>query len=148
MFRGRYQHTIDPKGRVSIPAKFRDVLAQLDGNLVLVPNENFLEVHPEEEWERIEAKIAERSSMFDAEVRRIGHLYVSRAETVSLDGAGRILLPPKSRDGAHLPNREVTLVGPGRKFFEIWDRQRFDEYERMNIAGLPGLFDKLSALGI
>jgi len=46
MFRGRFQHTIDPKGRLSVPARFRDALAQYDGALVVVPNDHCLEVHP------------------------------------------------------------------------------------------------------
>jgi len=52
MFRGRYQHTIDPKGRLSVPARFRDALAQYDGALVVVPNDHCLEVHPLEEWQK------------------------------------------------------------------------------------------------
>src|SRR5918999_2701267 len=107
MFRGRYQHTIDPKGRLSVPAKFRDVLAQFDGALVVVPNDHCLEVHPVEEWERLEARPREQSR-FNLEVREISRLYVSRAKDVALDGAGRILLPPDSRQGAGL-EREVTL---------------------------------------
>ena len=146
MFRGRYQHTIDPKGRLSIPAKFRDALAEFDGNLVVVPNDNSVEVHPLEEWERLEARINDKS-MFDPDVRKIGRLYISRAKEVALDGAGRILLPPDSREQGGL-QRDVTLLGPGRKYFEVWDRVRFDEYERTNGDGLPTLFEKLSALGI
>ena len=57
MFRGRYHHSIDPKGRLSVPAKFRDALAQYGDNLVVVPNEHSLEVHPLEEWQRIEEKL-------------------------------------------------------------------------------------------
>ena len=60
MFRGRYQHTIDPKGRLSVPAKFRDALAQYGDHaeqLIVVPNEHALEVHPLEEWQRIEEKL-------------------------------------------------------------------------------------------
>ena len=53
MFRGRYQHAIDPKGRLSVPAKFRDVLAQYDGQLVVVPDGACLEVHPLQEWQRM-----------------------------------------------------------------------------------------------
>jgi len=147
MFRGRYQHTLDPKGRVSIPAKYRDLLAQYDGaTLVVVPNESALEVHPLEEWERIEARIGEKS-MFDADLRKIGRLYISRAREVELDGAGRILLPPESRTQAGLA-RDVTLMGPGRKFFEIWDRSRFEEYERTNGDGLPAGFDRLAQMGV
>lgn len=146
MFRGRYQHTLDPKGRVSIPARFRDVLAQYDGNMVVVPNENALEVHPLEEWERLEAKINQQSA-FAPEVRKLGRLYISRAREVTVDGAGRILLPPDSRQQAGL-GRDVTLIGLGRLFFEIWDRTRFEEYERTNGDGLPTLFERLSQLGV
>jgi MraZ protein len=146
MFRGRYQHTIDPKGRLSVPAKFRDVLAQYEGALIVVPNDNALEVHPLEEWERLENRISEQSQ-FDPEVRKLGRLYISRAHDVALDGAGRILLPPDSRQQAGL-GKDVTLVGPGRRFFEVWDRGRFDEYERTNGDGLPSLFERLSRLGV
>ena len=146
MFRGRYQHTIDPKGRLSVPAKFRDVLAQYEGALIVVANENALEVHPLEEWERLENRINEKSQ-FDPEVRKLGRLYISRAHEVALDGAGRILLPPDSRQQAGL-GKDVTLVGPGRRFFEVWDRTRFEEYERTNGDGLPSLFERLSQLGV
>jgi MraZ protein len=146
MFRGRYQHTIDPKGRLSVPAKFRDVLAQYDGNLIVVPNDHSLEVHPLEEWERLEARINQQSA-FAPEVRALGRLYISRAKDVALDNVGRILLPTDSRQRAGLA-REVTLVGLGRPFFEIWDRTRFDEYERTNGDELPSLFERLSQLGV
>jgi MraZ protein len=146
MFRGRYEHTIDPKGRLSVPAKFRDLLAQYEGGLILVPNESALEVHPLEEWERLEARINEHSPFRD-EVRRIGRLYMSRVKEASLDGAGRILLPPDTRAQAGL-TRDVTLVGPGRKFFEVWDRGRFAEYERTNDGGLGSLLDQLGQLGV
>jgi MraZ protein len=146
MFRGRYQHTIDPKGRLSVPAKFRDVLAQYEGTLIVVPNDNALEVHPLEEWQRLENRINEQSQ-FDPEVRKLGRLYISRAKEVDLDGAGRVLLPPDSRQQAGL-GKDVTLVGPGRRYFEVWDRTRFDEYERTNGDGLPSLFERLSRLGV
>jgi MraZ protein len=147
MFRGRYQHTIDPKGRLSVPAKFRDVLAaHADGTLVVVPNDQCLEVHTLEDWERIEAKL-DGQSMFNAEVRQISRLYISRAKDVTLDGAGRILLPPDTRQQAGLA-KDVTIVGLGRRFFEVWDRQRFDEHERTRQPELPTLFDKLAQMGV
>ncbi len=147
MFRGRYQHTIDPKGRLSVPAKYRDVLARYDGKtLVVVPNEQALEVHPLEEWEQIESKINERS-MFDMEIRRLGRLYISRAKEVEIDGVGRVLLPPDSRAQSGLA-RDVTLIGLGRRYFEVWDRVRFDEYERTNGDGLASGFERLAQLGV
>jgi MraZ protein len=146
MFRGRYQHTIDPKGRLSVPARFRDALAQYGENLVVVPNEHSLEVHPLEEWQRFEEKL-NTQSMFAPEVRKLSRLYISRAKDIALDGAGRILLPPDTRVQAGL-EKEVTILGGGRKMFEVWDRARFDEYERTQGDALPTLFEKLSALGV
>jgi MraZ protein len=147
MFRGRYQHTIDPKGRLSVPAKFRDALAQYDGALVVVPNEHCLEVHPLEEWQRIEARLREQS-FFSAEVQELGRLYISRAKDVALDAAGRILIPPDAREQAGLSKKEVTLVGGGLPRFEVWDRGRFDEYERTRTERLPSLFERLSSQGV
>jgi MraZ protein len=149
MFRGRYQHTIDPKGRLSIPAPFRKAISQYGeqaGQLIVVPNEHSLEVHPLEEWQRIEEKL-NAQPMFTPEVRQLSRLYMSRAMEVSLDGAGRILVPPDTRKQAGLA-KDVTLVGGGRRMFEVWDRSRFDEYERTQGDSLPTLFEKLSAFGV
>src|SRR5207247_6641175 len=86
MFRGRYPGTVDAKGRLSIPAKFRDVLARYEGrDLVAVPDGECLEVYPLPEWERMEAKLREQSR-FNSEVREISRLYVSRAKDVAMDG--------------------------------------------------------------
>ncbi len=149
MFRGRYPHSIDPKGRVSVPAKFRDVLAKdYEGSLdlIVVPNDRALEVHPLREWEAIEAKVRQSSSMFDELIRRTQRLYLSRAREVSVDDAGRVLLPPDARQEAGL-TKDVWIVG-GLAHFEIWDRQRFEEYERGEQHTLPAVFEKLASLGV
>jgi transcriptional regulator MraZ len=147
MFRGRFQHSIDPKGRLSVPAKYRDVIAQYDSStLIVVPNGESLEVHPLEEWERLESRINEQSR-FDPELRKFGRLYVSRAREVELDGGGRILIPPESRRESGL-QKDVTLVGPGWKYFEVWDRARFEEWERVNSDGLAAGFARMSQLGV
>ena len=112
----------------------------------MVPNEHSLEVHPLEEWQRIEDKL-NAQPMFTPEVRKLSRLFMSRAKEAALDGAGRILLPPDTRDQAGL-GKDVTLVGGGRKMFEVWDRGRFEEYERTQGDSLPTLFEKLSALGV
>src|SRR4029453_7261226 len=119
MFRGRYQHTNDPKGRLSVPAKFRDALAQYGDHadqLIVVPNEHALEVHPLEEWQRIKEKVNSQPA-FAPEVRRLSRLYMSRAKEAAVDGAGRILLPPDTRKQAGLENRDVPLGGGGGKVF-------------------------------
>jgi len=145
MFRGRYLHTIDPKGRVSIPARFREALGE-SGRLVVVPNEHCLEVHPLEEWQRIEAKVREQS-IFNPDVKKIGRLFISKGKDVDLDAQGRILIPPDLRGEAGLV-RDVTLVGGGLTHFEIWDRRRFEEFDRTHQDELPTIFEKLSNLGV
>jgi MraZ protein len=152
MFRGRYQHTIDPKGRLSVPAKFRDALAQSDGALVIVPNEDiggwhWIEVHPLEEWQRLEAWLRAQP-LFSAAAHEVGVRYFSRAKDVTLDTAGRILIPPDAREQAGLAKKEVTLVGGGLPRFEVWDRGRFEEYERTRQERLPSLFERLSSQGV
>ena len=104
------------------------------------------EVHPLEEWQRIEEKL-NAQSMFSPDLRQVSRLFISRAKDIALDGAGRILLPPDTRKQAGL-DKEVTILGGGRKMFEVWDRARFDEYERTQGDALPTLFEKLSALGV
>jgi len=145
MFRGRYLHTIDPKGRVSIPARFREALGE-SGRLVVVPNEHCLEVHPLEEWQRIEAKVREQS-IFNPDVKKIGRLFISKGKDVDLDAQGRILIPPDLRAESGLV-RDVTLVGGGLMHFEIWDRRRFEEFDRTHQDELPTIFEKLSGLGV
>ncbi len=147
MFIGRFQHTVDPKGRLSIPARYRNVLAQHESNdLIVVPESSCLSVYPFEAWGRVVSAINEQSR-FDDQIRRLGRLWISRAKEVELDGAGRILLPPDTRQQAGLV-KDVTLVGIGRDFFEIWDRARFEEYERTNSDELPSSFERLSQLGV
>src|SRR5437899_12054707 len=130
MFIGRYQHTIDPKGRVSIPARYRSTLAQYEGNLIVVPQEQCLDVYPFTAWERVVGALNDQSQ-FDERLRRVGRLWISRAREAELDGAGRILLPPDSRQQAGLA-KDVTLVGLAPAIFEIWDRKRLAAYQRAN----------------
>lgn len=146
MFRGRFQHTIDPKGRLSIPARFRELLAQSDGQLVVVPNEHALEVHPLEEWKVMEEKLAGQSR-FDPVVREFARGYMSRAKDVTLDAAGRILLPPDAREQAGL-TKDVTVVGGGLRMFEVWDRVRFEEYDRTTADRMPANFERISERGV
>src|SRR3989441_10208618 len=147
MFRGRSPGPVDAKGRVSIPARFREVLGRYEAkDLVVVPDGECLEVYPLTEWERMEAKLREQSR-FNSEVREISRLYVSRAKDVTLDAAGRILIAPDTRKDAGL-DKNVTLVGDELDKFEVWDRARFEEYDRTGQPKLASLYDKLSALGV
>ena len=147
MFRGRFSHTIDPKGRISIPAKFREALEEEYGEkrLVVVPNDHCLEAHPFKEWERIEEKVKTLPQM-DPDVQKFIRLYISNAQDAALDGQGRIQIPPDYRARAGLI-KDVVLVG-GVRNFEIWNRERWEEYARTNEPELPSLFEKISNRGV
>ena len=147
MFRGRFYHTIDPKGRLSIPSKFRDALEREYGEtrVVMVPNDSSLEVHPFKEWARTEEKVRTLPQM-DPDVQKFNRLYISSALDAALDGQGRIQIPPEYRERAGLV-KDVALVG-GVQQFEIWNRERWEEYDRTHQAELPTLFEKISSRGV
>ncbi len=148
MFRGRFFHTVDPKGRLSIPSRFRDLLRDNFGNdLVVIPNDDTscVQVYPLPEWELLEHKIGERSP-FDLEAKMLARLFMSRARESTIDQAGRILIPPEFRAQAGL-NKEVMVLGGGLRLFEVWDRARFDHYELTHQREVPGLFGKMSGQG-
>ncbi len=120
MFRGSFEHSVDSKGRVSVPSKFRDILSErYDGRLVLTMDlDRCLTVYPLEEWERLEEKIKSLPTM-QKEVKDFMRFFFSSATECELDKQGRILIPPALRERAGI-NKSVTLVGIINKI-EIWD---------------------------
>ena len=146
MFRGRYFHTIDPKGRLSIPAKFREVLKERYGtNLIIAHFQDCLAAYPHEEWTKLEQKLLELPSL-QMEVRNFLRRFVSSGVECEVDGNGRVLLPSSSRELAGL-SREAVLVGLMNKF-EIWSRERWDEFMRRPDGSFEEISQKLSALGV
>ena len=126
MFRGQFSHAIDTKGRVSLPARFRDaLLAPGDPRFILTPAlfEPCLHLHPMRSWEELEEKIASLPS-FDPNIVRFRRLYVSAAIECELDKAGRVLVPPALRDRAAL-TKDVLWAGMGRTI-ELWAREKWD----------------------
>lgn len=120
MFRGSFEHSVDSKGRVSVPSRFREVLAErYDGRLVLAMElDNCLTAYPIEEWERLEEKI-KNLPMMQKEVKDFMRFFFSSASECELDKQGRVLIPPALREKAGI-NRSVMLVGIINKI-EIWD---------------------------
>jgi MraZ protein len=128
MFTGSYFHTMDSKGRVSIPSRYRDILEVLkDRQVVLTNFDGYLLAFPQSEWLKIEAKLSEQA-IFDKEVRAFQRFLISGVEDCPLDRQGRILIPPNLRDYAKL-TREVCIVGAIRSF-EIWDRQTYEAHRK------------------
>lgn len=120
MFRGGFEHTVDAKGRVSVPAKFREIITDCyNGRLVIALDfDNCLAVYPLEEWERLEEKI-KGLPMMQKEVKDFMRFFFSSATECELDRQGRILIPPTLRERAGI-NKIVMVVGIITKI-EIWD---------------------------
>jgi len=150
MFLGSYEHVIDGKGRISIPARFREVLStQGDSRLVVTTNVDpagqCLVVYPIHEWQSFQQRIADLPQ-FDASVIRLKRLHVAGATECSMDRQGRILIPPVLRDYAGLKSH-VLFAGLGSNV-EIWDKERWqDERERAK-QSLPEINDAIARLGL
>lgn len=123
MFLGDYQHTLDAKGRVSLPAKFR---AELTGKIVVVNGlDECLYIYPADEYANfLEGLIAEED--FEPRKRRIRRFFTAGAVEVELDSAGRVSIPPKLRSYAGL-NKDVAVTGNGNRI-EIWAAEAWDSY--------------------
>jgi len=146
VFRGRYPHTIDPKGRLSIPAKYREELAARGTDtLVLTEGDHCILAYPMDEWERFEEKLRQQPQLAP-EMRNFLRVVVASAKDCPVDRAGRTLVPPELREFAGL-SKDVMIVGSLTKF-EIWNRERWnDHYQRAR-----GSFDenarKLAEFGL
>ena len=127
MFRGFSTVSIDSKGRLAIPTRFRDRLAVIaDGRVVqtLNPLDRAIWLYPLTEWELIEAKLASLSD-FDRQSRRAKQMMRGYATDSQIDAQGRILIPQELREYA-LPGRQAVILGQGNKF-EIWDHETWNE---------------------
>jgi MraZ protein len=146
MFRGRSIHSIDAKGRVSIPPRFRDLLkTNGDPRLVVTNLEHCLVAYPYKDWEELEGKMGQLSKV-DPDIRSFKRFFISGACECNLDSQGRILIPPTLREYAHL-DKEVMLAGQ-LEYFEIWDKTRFEEELTKSMKNLSVLEDKLASLGL
>ena len=127
MFRGINPLSLDAKGRLSMPARYRQqVLDAADGQLILtVDRDRCLLLYPLPVWEKVERKLIQLSSV-NARARALKRLLMGHAEECSMDVSGRILLPAPLREFAHLDKR-VVLVGQGNKF-EIWNEQAWQDW--------------------
>ena len=116
MFRGVAQLTLDSKGRLAVPSRFRDaLLTRASGHVVLTADsDRCLLIYPLPDWEPIEKKLMSLSS-FNAQIRELQRRLVGYAEDVVMDATGRILVPPALRRYAQL-EKAVVLVGQGHKF--------------------------------
>jgi len=129
MFRGTFEHTIDDKGRVSVPARFREILLASNDDRVVITNFimgglRCLDVYPEAAWQALEERLRTKAQ-FDQRVMRFENYYFAAAHDCVIDKQGRILLPPSLRAYAAL-NRDVVFTSALEKF-RIWDREQWKQ---------------------
>lgn len=127
MFRGINTVNLDAKGRLAMPARYREQLSDSCGGCLVVTidtNHRCLLLYPLPEWEQIERQIESLSS-FDPMSQRVKHLLIGHANDLDMDGSGRILLPQELRLYAGL-EKQICLIGQGKKL-EIWSQEAWGQ---------------------
>jgi MraZ protein len=130
MFRGSHNLNLDAKGRIAIPARYRDRLREMcEGELVVTfnPYDECLPIYPLSEWEECERKMeaVEDESEDFREMQRMLYFYT---HDVEMDGSGRILVPQQLRELVGL-EKSAVLIGHGKKF-ELWGEERWQKHSQ------------------
>jgi MraZ protein len=145
-FRGRYQHALDEKGRLSIPSRFRDILAQdHNGRLVITNLPHCLVAYTPEQWDVIEASSGKLSTV-KSNVQSFLRYFYSGATECELDKQGRILIPPSLREAVDL-DRQVVVAGMLNRI-EIWSQVRWDEEMKKAVDNFEDISDELADFGL
>ena len=124
MFRGASKVTLDAKGRLAIPSRFREhLLTRAEGRLVAtVDRAGCLLIYPQPEWEDFARRLNALPGM-KPQVREFQRVVLGNAMDLEMDGQSRVLIPRALRDYAEL-HKQAMLVGQGKKF-ELWDEERW-----------------------
>ena len=149
MFRGRYEHSLDAKGRLALPAAFRKALVEA-GETQLVVTRHItkpcLVAYPFAAWVAFEERVGALSD-FDETIEALQQLYVAEAHECAIDKLGRVVVPPAHRDFAGL-TKDCTLVGQVKKL-TIWSTTNWqDEQADQKSKVGQDLLRKLSELGL
>ena len=126
VFRGATKVSLDAKGRMAIPTRYRELLrARCDGQIIVtVDRDHCLLVYPLPDWEELERKLVRLPSM-NKVARRIVRIMVGYATEIDMDASGRILVSKELREFASL-DKQGMLIGQGNKF-ELWDEAIWNE---------------------
>lgn len=141
MFMGEYNHTIDAKGRLIIPSKFREALG--DEFVVTKGLDGCLFVYDNQEWAAFEEKL-KALPLMNKESRKFVRFFLAGAASVEVDKQGRILLPSVLREFAEL-DKDVVLVGVASRI-EIWSKQKWDEASEYD--DMEDIAEHMSELGL
>jgi len=145
-FRGRSSARLDAKGRLRLPAKFREVLQKhYTDELMVSKHEECLVAYPTEKWDELENKAA-GLSLFNSAHRSFVRQFISGAELCEFDSQGRILIPPMLREEAHL-QQELVLVGL-MGCIEIWDKAAYDLQTARDSDNAQKIMETISISGL
>lgn len=142
MLIGEYSHTIDTKGRLILPSKFRSELG--DRFIVTKGFDGCLYGYSVEEWKNIEEKIKTLPLVTGKDARNFTRFFFSSAIECEIDSQGRILISQNLRDFAEL-KKEVVIIGVSSRI-EIWSREKWDAYNEAQDS--EDIAEKMSFLGI
>lgn len=143
MFIGEYQHNLDIKGRVAIPAKFREQLKE--GTIITRGLDRCLFVFSRSEWETLAKKLV-ALPLAQANSRAFVRLMLAGAMDVEVDNQGRILIPDYLREYANLKKRLIVAGLYNR--IEIWDSENWKRYKSKTESSADEVAEKLGELGI
>ena len=143
MLLGQYNHNIDEKGRVSVPAKFREELGV--SFIVTKGLDNCLFAYSKDEWSKFEDKL-KNLPLTNPNARNFIRFFFSGATECEIDKQGRINLPQHLRDYAEL-TKEVSVIGVSTRV-EIWNRSKWENYTSEENMDVDDIASKMSDLGI
>lgn len=143
MFIGEYQHSIDHKGRIAIPVKFRPKLAE--GCVITRGLDNSLFIYTNSEWEKLADNLS-KLPISQSDARAFSRLMFSGAADLEIDKQGRIVIPSFLRSFAGLKS-EVIICGLYNRL-EVWDRVRWDEYKKESEKESTDIAEHLGDLGV
>ena len=143
MFLGEYTHSIDTKGRVAIPAKFRDKLTA--GAIITRGLDQCLFIFTSAEWETLAQKLI-ALPLAQANSRAFVRLMMAGAANVDIDAQGRVLVPEYLRNYAKL-KKEAVVTGLYNRI-EVWDRESWERYKEKTEGASDEIAEKLGELGI
>ncbi len=146
MFRGDNKLTLEAKGRLVMPTRYRERLQERCGGhiVVTVDKDQCLLIYPLPDWEDIERKLTKLPTL-DPQMRGLQRLMVGYATDLELDGHGRLLLPANLREFGLL-TRDAMLIGQGLRF-ELWDEGRWNERRDEWLASAGGTGNLPGELG-
>ena len=147
-FSGKYYYTVDPKGRIIVPAPFREIISSNYGTKLYITNAPFdkcLNIYPSEEWGRLQEQVRTKPRSDEA-IRFFLRRVVASAIEIEMDKQGRVLIPAALREDAEI-NTNVVLAGQIERI-ELWDRNEWDTLFDPSKIDRKSVEERLAAYGL